>query len=142
MCKITCIIKNQNYTHIHKKAGEEKCFRGEGGSSETLHFENEYSFGKSIFLYRTSLLGQQISAAVIFPGFRNNFILLVSFNSSVLYNLKPCLGQNGEFQTYFHFFSSSVIPINVIVTTLFPSRSTSFVSTGQKKTPMDQCSKP
>lgn len=54
---------------------------------------NAYSFGKSIFFYLTPLLGQQISAAVMFAGFRHDFILLTSFCSSVLYNLKSVLAR-------------------------------------------------
>lgn len=111
-----------------KKVGEKKWFRRKGGSSATLHFENKYSFAKGIFFYLTPLLGQQISAAVIFAAFRNDFISLVSFNFSILYNLKPVLARMeiSDIKLFLLFLLFWSVLINIIVTTLFLSRSTYF----------------
>lgn len=38
------------------------------------------------FFFLIPLLGQQISAVVIFTGFRNDFTSLVSFDSLILYS--------------------------------------------------------
>lgn len=74
-------------THILRKkcAREKKCFRGKV-ASETHHIESKYSFRMSRLFFLIPLLGQQISAAVIFTGFRNDFTSLVSFDSLIPYS--------------------------------------------------------
>jgi hypothetical protein len=78
-------------------------------------------WGKYIFFYL-----QQISAAVVFAGIRNDFTWWISFYFSTFYNCSlSCPKWTSQMQYYLHSFSSSVSLINIAMTTLFPLKNRS-----------------